>query len=169
MEKGDTIINVGPVDVTLSYRREIMPDQGLMVQVYGDIDGNDTEILRFDCFDQAPHYHYGPENHNIRLPMDKTTVGTPWGWTLDNIRNNLPGMVRRSGYDDLADAIQANPVDQTKMDEVEACALAKSREERRTVTHFRGDHIYEAGNIRFGVEFRDNIGAANDRGVAFTC
>ena len=59
MEKGDTVINVGPVDVTLSYRREIMPDQGLMVQVYGDVDGQDTEILRFDCFDQAPHYHYG--------------------------------------------------------------------------------------------------------------
>ena len=27
MEKGDTIINIGPVDVALSYRAEIMPDQ----------------------------------------------------------------------------------------------------------------------------------------------
>ena len=88
------------------------------------------------------------------------------GWTLSNIRTNLAAMVRRSGYDDLASEIQANPVDQIKMDEVEACALSKSRDERRTVTHFRGDHVFEAGNIRFGVEYRDNIGAANDRGVA---
>ena len=166
MEKGDTIINIGPVDVALSYRQEIMPDQGLMVQVYGDVDGHDTEILRFDCFDQDPHYHYGPENMNIRLHMDKTTVGTPLGWTLKNIRTNLPAMVRRSGYDDLASAVESQGIDENKMDEVEACALDKSRNERRTVTHFRGDHIYEAGNIRFGVEFRSNIGAANDRGVA---
>ena len=75
-------------------------------------------------------------------------------------------MVRRAGYDDLAATIEANGIDENKMDEVEDLALTKARDERRTVTHFRGDHIYEAGNIRFGVEFRDNIGAANDRGVA---
>jgi hypothetical protein len=166
VEKGNVTIDAGPVEFAMSYRDEIMDDQGLCVQVYSEIDGKDTEVLRFDCFDQAPHYHYGPENHNIRLPMDKTTIGTPLGWTLKNIRNNLSNMVRRSGYDDLASSIEMNPVDQQKMDEVEECALSKARDERRTVTHFRGDHIYEAGNIRFGVEFRDNIGAANDRGVA---
>ena len=73
MEKGDTIIDVGAVSIAMHYRNDLMPDQGLMIQVYGEVDSKDTEILRFDCFDQAPHYHYGPENHNIRLPMDKTT------------------------------------------------------------------------------------------------
>jgi len=26
-----------------------------------------VRLLRFDCFDNHPHYHYGPENHNIRI------------------------------------------------------------------------------------------------------
>jgi hypothetical protein len=163
MEKGDTLIKAGAVDIAMSYRREIMPDQGLMIQVYGDVNGKDTEILRFDCFDQAPHYHYGPENYNIRLQMDKTTAGNPVGWTLGQIRNNLPAMVRRAGYEELAAKVEANPIPKDKMDEIEATAREKSRTERRTVTHNRGDHMFEAGNIRFGLEYRE---LANDRGLA---
>ena len=75
MEKGNAVIHAGSIDFALSYRDEIMDDQGMCVQVYSEVDGHDTEILRFDCFDQAPHYHYGPENLNIRLFMDKTTAG----------------------------------------------------------------------------------------------
>ena len=86
MEKGGTTFDAGPVEFTMSYRQEIMDDQGLCLQVDSEIDGNDTEILRFDCFDQAPHYHYGPENHNIRLFMDKTTAGNPLGWTINILR-----------------------------------------------------------------------------------
>ena len=77
MDKGDTVINAGAIDVAMSYRKELMPDQGLNIQVFGEVDGEDTEILRFDCFDQAPHYHYGPMNHNVRLFLDKTTAGNP--------------------------------------------------------------------------------------------
>ena len=88
--KGGTVVNAGPVEFLLRYRDEIMDDQGLCLQVYSKVEDKDTEILRFDCFDQAPHYHYGPENFNIRLYLDKTTAGNPLSWTLDNIRNNLP-------------------------------------------------------------------------------
>ena len=95
MEKGSTTIDGGSGEFAMSYRQEIMDDQGVCLQVYSKVDGNDTEILRFDCFDQAPHYHYGPENHNIRLFMDKTTCGTPFGWTMDNLKNNLSTMVER--------------------------------------------------------------------------
>jgi len=163
MEKGDTLIKAGAVDIAMSYRREVMPDQGLMIQVYGEVDGKDTEILRFDCFDQAPHYHYGPENHNIRLNLDKTTAGNPVGWSLTQIRNNLPAMIRRAGYEELAAKVEANPIPKDKMDEIEATAREKSRTERRTVTHNRGDYMFEAGNIRFGLEYRE---LANDRGLA---
>ena len=85
MDKGTTVVNAGTVDIAMEYRTDLMDDQGLCVQVYGMIEGKDTEILRFDCFDQNPHFHYGPENHNIRLFLDKTTAGNPLGWTMDNI------------------------------------------------------------------------------------
>lgn len=167
MEKADTVIDAGAVSVAMQYRRELMPDQGLMIQVCADVNGKDTEILRFDCFDQDPHYHYGPENHNIRLHMDKTTAGNPVGWTLGQIRNNLPAMIKRAGYDDLAAKVQANPIPSAKMDEIESKAREKARNERRTVHHklerlLEGDMIH-AGNIRFGLEFRE---VNNDRGLA---
>jgi len=167
MEKGSTVFEAGVVSIAMNYRKELMPDQGLCVQVYGEVGGKDTEILRFDCFDQDPHYHYGPENKNIRLHMDKTTAGNPLGWTLNNIRNKLPAMISRAGYEDLAAAVEANPIPETTLNEVEAKARELARTERRTVHHLmpemlEGDKI-EAGNIRFGLEYRN---LRNDRGMA---
>ena len=169
MEKGGTVINAGPIDIAMSYRAEIMDDQGLCLQVYSEIDGHDTEILRFDCFDQAPHYHYGPENHNIRLHLDKTTAGNPLGWTIGNLRNNLTAMVRRSGYDDLADTLEANPVSSEKLDEIESTAREMSLGGRRTVHHMMpemldGDKI-TVGNLKFGLEYR-HLPQINDEGMA---
>ena len=169
MEKGNAVIHAGSVDFALSYRDEIMDDQGLCVQVYSEVDGHDTEILRFDCFDQAPHYHYGPENLNIRLHMDKTTAGNPLGWTLGNIRDNLSGMVRRSGYEDLADNLEAKPVSTAKLDELESTSRTMAQDGRRTVLHempemLEGDKI-EVGNIKFGLEYR-HLPSINDEGMA---
>ncbi len=169
MEKGGTTFDAGAVSVAMSYRKEIMDDQGLCVQVYSEVDGKDTEILRFDCFDQNPHYHYGPENHNIRLFMDKTTAGNPLGWTINNLRNNLPAMVRRSGYEDLAASLEATPVKKELLNKVEDKARDMVREERRTVHHMmpeliEGDKI-GAGNIRFGLEYR-HLPQINDEGMA---
>ena len=169
MEKGNTVINAGPIDIAMSYRAEIMDDQGLCLQVYSAVDGQDTEILRFDCFDQAPHYHYGPENHNIRLFLDKTTAGNPLGWTIGNLRHNLPAMVRRAGYDALADNLEASPVDAAKLDEAEATAREMSRQGRRTVHHLMpemldGDKI-TVGNLKFGLEYR-HLPQINDEGMA---
>jgi len=158
VDKGNTVIDAGPVSIALGYRDETMDDQGLCVQVYGEVEGKDTEILRFDCFDHRPHYHYGPENFNIRQDMDKTTVGNPVGWTIGLLRNKLPTMIERAGYEDLAAAVEANHVPSATMDAVELKARTMAREGRRTVTHLferlLEKDIYVAGNIRFMLEYR---------------
>ena len=168
MDKGSVIFNAGPVEITLEYR-ELMPDQGLCVQVFGEVDGSDVEILRFDCFDQMPHYHYGPANNNIRLNMDKTTVGNPFGWTMGHLRTKLPEMIRRSGYDALADAVTANPVSEATLDEVEAKGREMSVSMRRTVTHMfermLDDDVFTVGNLRIGLEYRI-LPQANTEGLA---
>jgi len=158
MEKGSTVIDAGAVNIAMEYRDDIMNDQGLCVQVYAEVEGKDTEILRFDCFDQDPHYHYGPENLNIRLFMDKTTAGNPLGWTMSQLRDKLPVMVERSGYDDLADKLRDNPVSSSVFDKTEKQGRELSRTGRRTVTHMferqLEKDLFEAGNIRFGLEYR---------------
>ena len=169
MEKGGTVIHAGPIDFAMSYRQEIMDDQGLCLQVYSKINNHDTEILRFDCFDQNPHYHYGPENHNIRLHMDKTTAGNSLGWTLGNVRNKLSTMVERAGYEDLASNLETNPISDATLDELESTARNMALEGRRTVHHMMpemldGDKI-EVGNLKFGLEYR-HLPQINDEGMA---
>ena len=166
MDKGSDVFNAGPVDITLEYRA-LMPDQGLCVQVFGKVDDNDVEILRFDCFDQLPHYHYGPANNNIRLNMDKTTVGNPFGWTMGHLRTKLPEMIRRSGYDALAEAVEANPVSEMTLDQIEAKGRELAVSNRRTVAHkferMLQDDVFTVGNVRIGLEYRL---AANTEGLA---
>ncbi len=169
MDKGSTVIDAGLVEIALCYRGDIMNDQGLCVQVYSEIEGKDTEILRFDCFDQAPHYHYGPDNHNVRLFMDKTTAGNPFGWTMNNLRKNLPEMVRRAGYSELADNLEATPLSEETLNETEATGREMANSQRRTVHHMmpemlEGDKV-EVGNLKFGLEYR-HLPQINDEGMA---
>jgi hypothetical protein len=161
MAIGDTRIEAGAVTFALQYRT-LMPDQGVCIQVAGDVAGEEKELLRFDCFDQNPHYHYAPRERNERHNLDKTTAGNPVGWALKQLRTRLPQMLEHAGYGELAKRLDAGLVS-SKLDQVEAAARSMALKQRRTVIHQRGDPVIEAGNIRFGLEFRQT---ANDRGMA---
>ena len=161
MELGPTQFDAGAVTFALQYRA-LMPDQGVSLQVVGDVDGQTTELLRFDCFDQRPHYHYAPSAKNERYDMDKTTAGNPVGWTLKQLRAHLPTMLKHAGYEQVAQRLDCDLVLQ-KLDQVEEAARYMALKQRRTVTHNRGDVVIDAGNIRFGLEFRE---LRNDRGMA---
>ena len=160
-ERGDVIIGEGPIKFGLEYR-DLMSDQGLCIHALGDVDGEEVEILRFDCFDHQPHYHYGPQKRNERVMLDKTTAGDSTGWTVQQLRERLPEMFRRAGYEELAAQADMEALGPT-LDELESTARRMQREGRSTVKHNRGDVIVEAGSIRFGIEFRE---FASDRGVA---
>jgi len=161
MPIGSTRIEAGAVTFALQYRAQ-MADQGVCIQVVGGASGEEKELLRFDCFDQAPHYHYAPLDKNERRDMDKTTAGNPVGWTLRQLRARLPEMLEHAGYGEVANRLDRGLVS-SKLDEVEEAARSMATTQRRTVTHKRGDPVIEAGNIRFGLEFRET---ANDRGMA---
>lgn len=160
-ERGDVIIGDGPIKFGIEYR-DLYSDQGVCIHALGDVDGQETEILRFDCFDHQPHYHYGPEKRNERLMLDKTTAGDSLGWTIRQLRGRMPEMFKRAGYDDLATQAESSDLDGA-IDELESQASALSRDGRRTVMHNRGDQMFEVGSVRFGIEFRTLGG---DRGVA---
>lgn len=128
-------------------------DQGVCVQVVGTVGGKETELLRFDCFDNHPHYHYGPENKNTRIMLDPTVTGNPLRWTMTQLRSRLPAMLARAGYEEIALQIDPSLLIQ-KLDEIEAKACEMAIKGRNTVTHNRGTEIIEAGNIRFGLEMR---------------
>ena len=160
-ELGDVKIGEEEIRFGMDYR-DAMSDQGLCIHALAEIDGEEVELLRFDCFDHLPHYHYGPEKKNERLMLDKTTAGDSLAWTLTQLRERLFDMVKRAGYEELARRIDMDSLRPT-LDEVEATAVKMAREGRSTVIHQRGDVIIEAGPVRFGIEFRE---LKNDRGIA---
>lgn len=177
MEIGQTKIACGPLCFALQYRtldggaphRQGAggggggdADQGVCIQVVGNVAGKETELLRFDCFDNRPHYHYGPENANVRIMLDPTVAGNPIGWTMAQLRSKLPAMLARAGYEALAVQIDPSLLMQT-LAEVEVKAREMALQQRDTVRHNRGTEVIEAGNIRFGLEMR-SVGA--DGGIA---
>ena len=148
-------------------------DQGVTIDVAADVDNRETSLLRFNCFDIERSYIYGPENPNLKIAapamlgdmertsngagqlfrMDPTTDGNPIGWTCRTLSTKLPKMLAKAGYQQVADRTDLTAV-QKILPEVEATARKLHGSMRNTVKHNRGTDVFEAGNIRFGLEMR---------------
>ena len=143
-------------------------DQGVAILVKAQVAGKDTTLLRFNCFDIEKSYDYGPENRELSVAgpemlggamltnhyqMDPIACGNPIGWTVRTLDTKLTKMLERAGYPAVAKTLKMKAVRQV-LPEVEACARHLFATKRNTVKHNRGTHIFEAGNIRFGLEMR---------------
>ena len=84
-------------------------DFGATLHVCGTADG--LEYLRFDCFENEPHYHYidqaGSGNTVVRI--DELAVGDPIDFSLACVEHHLVDMLRHCGVDSLADEVAAHP------------------------------------------------------------
>jgi hypothetical protein len=96
-------------------------DFGATLHVCGTADG--LEYLRFDCFENEPHYHYiePAASANTVVRIDELAVGDPIEFSLACVEYHLPDMLRHCGVGDLADAVAGEP------DKVDA-AVAEVRE-----------------------------------------
>ena len=96
-------------------------DFGATLHVCGTADG--LEHLRFDCFENEPHYHYIEQANgaNTVVRIDELAVGDPIDFSLACVEHHLPDMLRHCGVDDLADKVAGQP------DKVDA-AVAEVRE-----------------------------------------
>lgn len=140
-------------------------DQGVSIDVTANVDGKHTSLLRFNCFDVQQSYIYGPENPalttdlrvgggmGVHCYMDPVTNGNPIGWTVRTLSQKLPAMLDRAGYTDIANAVDLAEVRRV-LPRVEECAHETFHRKRNTVKHNRGTEVFEAGNIRFGLEMR---------------
>lgn len=85
-------------------------EDGLSLHVFGTHDG--AEYLRFDCFDEAAHYHLlDPRTpRNVVVEHDVSRDGPLLPWALAALRNRLPELLADAGATALADAIDAGCV-----------------------------------------------------------
>jgi len=94
----------GPVRITVQYRRTI-DDEGVAVRVFGKVGDEERQVLRFDCYQNSPHYHYDPHGTDEVHQMADEDITDPIEWTLNRLERNLADMIRRAGFGQLADQI----------------------------------------------------------------
>ncbi len=82
-------------------------DYGASLHVMGTVDG--LEHLRFDCFENEPHYHYIDQSvtGNTVVRIDELAVGDPIEFSLACVEHRLPDMLRNCGVPELADEVAA--------------------------------------------------------------
>lgn len=59
-------------------------------------DAGNRELLRFDCFARAGHWHLDPEGRNVVTPFEDGV--DPLEWTLDRLRRDLAGQLALAGF-----------------------------------------------------------------------
>ena len=76
------------------------------LHVLGTDDG--LEHLRFDCFEQEPHYHYIDQGAvtNTVVRIDELAVGDPIEFSLACVEEHLPDMLSNCGVPALADEVK---------------------------------------------------------------
>ena len=88
---------VGRFKFDISYRR-MRGDQGLSIRVTGPVADENRELLRFDCFDNSPHYHvevYGKNEITTIEDNDATE------WSLKTLSEQFERLVDAAGADAL--------------------------------------------------------------------
>jgi hypothetical protein len=103
--------------------------------VWGTDDGH--EYLRFDVFDDEPHYHYnhptgedGDDIVNHVIDFDTVAMGDMLPWVLGRLRSRLAQMLTEAGGAHLVDGLDTAKVDDVLRD-VEAMAVQAHATRRR--------------------------------------
>ena len=72
------------------------PDGGPSIMIY-DASPEGRQLLRFDCFTKAPHWHVDPGGKNVIEQIEAD--GSPVDWTLSELRGGLSSYLALAGFD----------------------------------------------------------------------
>ena len=91
-----------------------LDDRGVALHVCAEQDGEWREFLRFDCFQEDPHYHYVShrERKNEMVQLDPIADGDALAWALERIRTRLPQMLARAGGADVLPRLDARALEE---------------------------------------------------------
>ncbi len=86
------------------------------------------EYLRFDIFDESPHYHYiHPGEYQRNIPFDRTAFGDMFEWVQQGLRYRLRDMLAFCGATGVAARIDAAEVESVLPAVVAAVRAGTSR------------------------------------------
>ena len=88
--------------------------------------GEELQLLRFDCFEKRPHYHYAPGGDNASYDIDPTLVSDSLGWVISQLGAKLRPMLDRAGFPAVAKEVDQSAV-AAGLAQVEAYFLGSKR------------------------------------------
>lgn len=80
----------------LSFEATFRAPAGATLRVFGEVDGDTAELLRFDDFVERPHYHVPAAGDPI--PFDRALLGEPLGWFIAQLQENLAELLTEAGF-----------------------------------------------------------------------
>ncbi len=88
-------------------------DSGVSLHVFGGLGEGRLEFIRFDCFDEDPHYHYvnWREHSNQMIHIDPDALGDPTAWAMERMRTRLPEMLTRAGAAEIASQVDPSLIE----------------------------------------------------------
>ncbi len=69
---------------------------GATLRVLGEVEGQVTELLRFDDFVESPHYHVPASGPAIQF--DQARLGEPLAWFVGQLRDHLTELLTEAGF-----------------------------------------------------------------------
>ena len=97
------VVEFGGLRFEVSFR-----EVGATLRVDGKVDDRWTEMLRFDDFVDAPHFHAPASGDSI--PFDRAAHGEPLAWYVEQIRDHLAEWLEKSGFSDVLATIDVDEV-----------------------------------------------------------
>jgi cystathionine beta-lyase len=86
---------LGPLRLVVEHR-SVDGDGGPGLRVLRASDAR--ELLRFDCFRRAPHWHVDPDGRDEMTSLDR--FRDPVEWTIATLGRDLAGLLARAGWSD---------------------------------------------------------------------
>jgi hypothetical protein len=114
---------------------QVPEDRGVSIHVFAVRGGVASEHLRFDCFEEDPHYHYvsHAQRSNEMLHLDPVADGDCVAWALERLRTRLPQMLARAGAADVAAQLDPHALEAVLPRVVEAAYRARYRHDDQNV------------------------------------
>jgi hypothetical protein len=109
-------LEIGGLTFRIEYRTQD-EDRGPAIRVFGDVAGEPKQLLRFDCFDDDPHYHYDPTGWNLKFSMDELTLGDPLEFSLAQIGRHVATMIGKAKFPEAAARVDQAEVT-SRVDEI---------------------------------------------------
>jgi hypothetical protein len=89
---------------------QVVEEDGVSLHVFDGASGE--ELLRFDCFDDAAHYHLltPRDSRNVVIEHDTASLGPLLDWAVGQLATQLPALLRQAGAETVADQVDPGAV-----------------------------------------------------------